>query len=311
MGVPVAAAAAVLFFGRIWGVSPPWPAVATVATVGWLLAAWARWPMLRSGSERWLMPGVVAVACAAVFYWGGWKLPRGLVHASVLVLGLAVIEGALSRGKPHPFFARLVMGGFAGLLIFKVFSTMQAGRAGELAGWDRGPAGIGWRVGLMAVALLGSVWLIGQADRVAVWGGVRRGLRSVIFAAGVWLPLVWWDAAELVREFQRPENAAFVALVYLVAWGRPQGASERGPGKRWPVLVASIVLCVLCAAGAMVWDAPGAAPPRLVFFGVAVGAAVLASMIGLAWAIGKPGRAAGWFPEVALVAMALTALTRS
>jgi len=306
VGVPVAAAVCVIFFARAWGV--PWSglSVAAVAVVGWLLAVAGRWGWRRGALERWVLAAAVVAAVGVVGYWAGWRLSRGLVMAAWPVLGLAVLEASFGQGRIHPLMVRLAMGGVTGVLLLGILVVPMRVRVE----W---PAGMGGamifllRVSLAAgvVVVAAHVWQ--RAGDPRLHRSLRRVVRSVVFAAGVWLPLVWWHPRGLLAEFVRTENAAFLALVALVAWARhdpdPSASEDDGRRVKW----AAVALAALAAGGWLYGWHHGMHAQRSVYEGVAVGALVLAAGV---WWGQRRGRAAvgvvGW-PELALIMMGLTA----
>ncbi len=106
-----------------------------------------------------------------------------------------------------------------------------------------------------------------------------------------------------MMEFIRWENVAFVVLVWLVAWARPVAGAVAVP---LVMRVAALLLAGACAAGCAFAAQRDMESPRAVFLGVGVGALVLGGL--LSWPRSSGGRVAvsAWWPELALVAMALT-----
>ncbi len=297
--MPVVAAACVIFYARVWGVSWHGLSVATVAVSAWVLAVLAQWPALRAGRERTVALAAVGLAVAVVFYWAGWRLSRGLVMTAVPVVALAVFQCLLGLGRHHPLPLRAAVAGGTAAAILVVFTVPLP--------W---PSAL--RAGLAVVVMAGAVSVWREAGRLRVSGGSQRLARSVIFAAAVWLPLVWWRPGALLLEFGRWENAAFLVLVLLVAWARPEaGAVGLDAWRRRWVSLAALALAVAAAVGFFMAASREMAAPRGVFLGVGAGALVLSGWV--AW----PRRsgsavAAGlaWWPEVALIVMALTAWLR-
>jgi hypothetical protein len=166
-----------------------------------------------------------------------------------------------------------------------------------------------WAGGRLPRGLVqGAVPVVAMAGQVVIWRrggwfriseGARALARSVIFAAAVWLPLVWWRPGALALEFVRLENAAFLGLVMLVAWARADVETGDTPA-RGSVVRGALVLAVASAAGWYLSMGEGTAAIGAVYAGVGVGALVLALLAGR-WV-----QAAVWWPEVALVVMALT-----
>jgi len=297
VGAPVVAAACVLFFAKAWG--QPWhgPSVAVVAVMAWIFAVLAQWAALRPGAERMAAAAAVGAAAAVAFYWAGWRLPRGLVLTGLPVAALAIFQCLLGLGRHHPLPLRAaVIGGSAGAVLVVLNAPLD---------WP--PV---LRIGLVGVVVAGAVSVWREAGRVRVGDGSQRLARAIIFAAGVWLPLVWWRPGALLMEFLRWENAAFLALVLLVAWARPgAGAGPSGltPARRRGLALAALLLAAAAAAGFLLASARGMVPPGTIFLGGGVGSLALLGWVG--WT-GRPGGVAAWWPEVALLVMAGTVLWR-
>ena len=99
-----------------------------------------------------------------------------------------------------------------------------AGTLGRMTGHEGSVERVRVAVAAFVVAGAYSVWR--EADRVRISDGSQRLARSFIFASAVWLPQAWWRPGALLMEFLRWENAAFFALVLLVAWARPEVGGE-------------------------------------------------------------------------------------
>jgi hypothetical protein len=305
LGAPIAAAACVVFFARAWGV--PWHgySVAAVALAAWIFGVLAQWPALRTGRERWLAALAVAMASLALVYGAGWRLPRGLLAAAAPVGALAVFQCLLSLGRSHPWLLRVaaVVGSAAALLaVLSVPLEILAPRAAAL--------GTPLRFAVAFVVVAGAVAVWREAGRVRVGDGTQRLARAVLFAAGVWLPMVWWRSEGLVSEFMRWENAAFLVLVLLVAWARPQGCPDGDRSMRRHVALAALLLAGAAAAGFFAAATRGYTPTQTVFLGVGAGALVLSALLAWPRRPGQPPPAFVWWPEVVLVLMPLTAWIR-
>jgi len=298
LGVPVVAAASSLFFARAWGYSWQVEGLATVSVAGWILGLLGQWAQLRPGWERRLAVGGLVAAVAAVVFWVGWRLPRGLIWTSLPVVVLAIFQCLLGLGRHHvmPLRVAVAGGGLVALLVL----------LGVPVAWP--PL---LRLLLSAVVVAGVFSLWREAGRVRLADGSQRLANAVIFAAGVWLPQVWWRPGGLLAEFLRWENAAFLVLVWLVAWSRPDaGLVPAGFSavRRRSIVLAALVLAALAAAGwGVAWER-GWSAPRTIFLGVGVGALVLAAGVG--WSASAGRRVGGWLawcPEGALLAMAWVA----
>lgn len=295
LGAPVVAVVCILSYARAWQHGWHGPTVAAVALCAWIFAVLVQWPGMRSWRERQAAAGLVVVAAGLAVYAAGWKVPRGLVFTAVPVVGLAFFQCLLGLGRHYPMVLRgaVLMGGAAALMVV----------------WQ---VPFGWapmmRVAVAAFVVAGAYSVWREADRVRISDGSQRLARSFIFASAVWLPQAWWRPGALLMEFLRWENAAFFALVLLVAWARPEvGGEATGAGRagrRW-VGWAALALAVATGLGGG-W--PGqewsVGAPRVVLLGVAAGACVLAVVVrvgrsGYGW-----GRFLAWWPEVALLGLA-------
>jgi hypothetical protein len=298
LGAPVVAVAAMLFCAKAWGV--PWHGitVATAAVAAWVLGGLVQWPSLKPGVERSGMLLALVLASATAFYWAGWRLPRGLVTASapVVMLGSFQCLLVLCRRQAMPLLAAVFVGVAAAMLVI-VKAPIEL------------PAAL--RFGLIGVVLAGAVAMWRSAGSLVMGDGSQRLARTLVFAAGVWLPLVWWRPGALVGEFLRWENAAFLALIWLVCWARPEPGGTAVPRTRrgW-LLSAALVLAAASTAGVFGCLALELEAPRAVFLGVGAGSLVLAAVVGWAGRCGRAGLALSWWPEAAILVMALTVWLR-
>lgn len=308
VAAPVAAVAAAVFFARAWGV--PWHgySVASVAVAAWIFAMWTGWSWRGGGREGWWAVAMLAVAVAVVGWWAGWRLPRGLVVAAVPVGVLSVFHCLLGSGGSHPWLLRAAVAA-GGLLVLLVVLTVPAELLAPGVAAMGGALVLAGRLVVAAAVVAGVVSVWREAGRVRVGVGVRRLVRAGLFAAGVWLPMIWWRPEGLWSEFERWENAAFVVLVLLVGWARPAGTPDGYRVMRRHVAMAAGLLSGAAVFGAVAAGGRGHEPTQTVFLGVAVGALGLAALTAWPWRGGRLPVWA-WWPEVVLVLMAWVAWMR-
>jgi hypothetical protein len=243
---------------------------------------------------RWAVGAPVAAAAGVIFFARAWAVPWhgysvAAVAVSAWILGVVSRWGDLREGRER-LGAKVALGAAAALVLY-------------WAGWLL-PRGL-VLTALPLAALAGQAALWRRGGRVRFHAGASRWVRSLAFAAGVWLPLVWWHPGALLREFLRWDNAAFLVLVVMVGWSRDEMAAGRPASERRESMRWALGLAATAFVGWWLSGYAGMAAPSAVYSGVAAGALALAALLGWGRIWGKAA-AIGWWPEVCLVAMLLT-----
>jgi len=292
-------------FAKAWGV--PWhqASVQAVVVAAWVCAALGQWGTLRSSRERLAMGGVMVAALGVLAYFAGWRLSWGLVAAALPVAALAAFQGFLTLGRNYPAALRVAaLGGSAAAFVAVVTVPLDRLAPGL------GVAGSLLRYLVLAALVVGAVSVWQEAGRLKVGEWVLRLARSVLFGIGVWLPTAWWRNEGILSEFRRPENVAFVALVFLVAWARPVVPGAAALRTRRVVSGAALALALVAAAGWRHAVSQGWPAPKAVFLGIGLAAIALAALQFWRW----PGPARppviAWFPELVFLA-AIAVLPRA